>query len=424
MVLAAWLAVFVIGFGVGSGVFARLKDSNGSASIESVKGFDILDDASTTGPGVLAVVDGARVADPGTRAAVERLTAKLRGLPHVQTAVNAYGSADPRLRAKDGRASLIVLTVRKNDDDPMAMHRDVDRIRDAVKGQVPGARVRVGGELGVMRDEMVATQRDLFMGELIALPILLIALFFVFHGVRAALLPLAAALVTTAGALLPLLAVTHFTDVASYAVDVVILFGLALAVDYSLLIVNRFREERAAGADGRVALERTIASAGRTITFSALTVAAALAGLFAFRDPTFTSLALGGIATSLVALASGLTLVPALLAVWAGKIRPAERQIADDGFFGRLARRVQRRPWLGALGVTGIPLAAGIPVLPLNFGRGGPRPRTRWWRASRASRPTRSRSSPGCAPAIRACAPTQPGSGACRASPRSRWSRG
>ncbi|HVI37713.1 MAG TPA: MMPL family transporter, partial [Gaiellales bacterium] len=268
---------------------------------------------------------------------------------------------------------MIVLTVRKNDDDPMAMHRDVDRIRDAVKGQVPGARVRIGGDLGVMRDEMMATQRDLFMGELIALPILLIALFFVFHGVRAALLPLAAALVTTAGALLPLLAVTHFTDVASYAVDVVILFGLALAVDYSLLIVNRFREERATGADPLTSVEHTTESAGRTITYSALTVAAALSGLFAFNNPTFTSLALGGIPTVLVALLAGLTLVPALLAGWAGRIRPVERQTADDGFFGRLARRVQRRPALVAVGVAALLVAAAIPFLKANYGSGDPR---------------------------------------------------
>ena len=89
VVLVSWLAVFVVGFAVGGGVFARLKDSNGSSSIESVKGFNILDDASTAGPGVLAVVDGARVADPATRAAVERLTVRLRGLPHVQSALNA-----------------------------------------------------------------------------------------------------------------------------------------------------------------------------------------------------------------------------------------------------------------------------------------------------------------------------------------------
>ena len=90
----------------------------------------------------------------------------------------------------------------------MAMHRDVDRIRGTVKGQVPVATIRVGSDLGVMRHEMMATQQDLIMGELIALPILLVALLFVFHGVRAALLPLAGALVTTAGALLPLLAVS------------------------------------------------------------------------------------------------------------------------------------------------------------------------------------------------------------------------
>src|SRR3954469_13728132 len=372
-VLVSWLAVFVVGIVVGGGVFARLKESNGSSSIESVKGFNILDDAKSTVPGAIAVVDGAGVSAPATRAAVERLTAKLRALPHVQSAVNAYGSPDPRLRAKEGKASLIVLSVAKNEDDPMAMHRDVDRIRDAVKDQVPGASVRVGGDLGVMRDEMMATQEDLVMGELIALPILLVALFFVFHGVRAALLPLAGALVTTAGALLPLLAVSYVTDVASYAVDVVILFGLALAVDYSLLIVNRFREERVTGADPLTSVERTIASAGRTITYSALIVAAALSGLFAFDNPTFTSLALGGIPTVLVALLAGLTLVPALLAGWADKIRPVERQTADDGFFGRLARRVERRPVVVAVGVAALLVAAAIPFLKANYGSGDPR---------------------------------------------------
>src|SRR4051794_627038 len=372
-VLLSWLAVFVVGIVVGGGVFGRLKDSNGGSSTESVKGFNILDDAGTTGPSAIAVVDGARVADPRTRAAVQRLTANLRRLPDVRSVVNAYGSPDPRLRAKDGRASLIVVTVRKNDDDPMALHEDVDRIRDAVKGRVPAAAGRVGGELGVMRGGMAAPRCDLVKGELIALPILLVALFFVFHGVRPALLPLAGALVTTAGALLLLLGVSHLTDVASYALDVVILFGLALAVDYSLLIVNRFREERAAGAGAPVALERTVASAGRTITFSALTVAAALAGLFAFRDPTFTSLALGGISPSRVALAAGLPLVPALLAHWAGKIPPAERMVADDGFFGRLARRVQRHPWAVALGVSALLVAAAVPFLSAHFGSGDPR---------------------------------------------------
>src|SRR3954451_6195553 len=107
-VLLSWLVVFVVGSAVGGGVFARLKESNGSSSIESVKGFNILDDAKSAGPGAVAVVDGARVNDPATPAAVARVTARLRSLPHVQSVVNAYDSRDPRLRAKDGKASLIV----------------------------------------------------------------------------------------------------------------------------------------------------------------------------------------------------------------------------------------------------------------------------------------------------------------------------
>jgi RND superfamily putative drug exporter len=139
---------------------------------------------------------------------------------------------------------------------------------------------------------MAASQNDLFRGELIALAILLIALFFIFGGLRAALLPIFAALATTAGALL-LLGMTHLTDVASYAVDVIILFGLALAVDYSLLMVNRFREARAAGQGIVAAVARTEATAGRAVTL--------------------------------------LTLIPALLVMWGAKLKPARRPSPTTG---------------------------------------------------------------------------------------------
>jgi RND superfamily putative drug exporter len=161
--------------------------------------------------------------------------------------------------------------------------------------------------------------------------------------------------------------------VAQYSVDVITLFGLALAVDYSLLILKRFREARAAGADVPAAVEFTAATAGRTITFSALTVAAALSGLLAFGDPTFTSVAVGGISTVLVALAAAVTLLPALLASWGPKLKMAHRQEAEDGFFGRLARRVQRRPILAAAGVSALLLAAALPFLHVNYGLGDPR---------------------------------------------------
>jgi putative drug exporter of the RND superfamily len=371
-VLLAWMLLFIAGIAIGSQVFSHLKDSNGSSGAESVQGSDIMAKASDMGPTAVVLVKGPPVGAASTRAAVQALTSRLERLPLVTGAVNAYTSTDPRLRATDGRASLIVVSVRK-DAGMKPQMMAVDAMRSAALGAVPGARVQVGGGLGVSRDNMVGSQNDLFRGEAIAFPILLVALFFIFGGLRAALLPIFAALATSAGALILLMAMTHVTDVASYATDVIILFGLALAVDYSLLMVSRFREARADGADITGAVEHTAATAGRTVTFSALTVAASLAGLFAFGDPTFTSVAVGGIATVAVALAAALTLIPALLAAWGPKLEPARRLSVEDGFFGRLARRVQRQPWLAAAGVIALLLAAALPFLHANYGLSDPR---------------------------------------------------
>jgi RND superfamily putative drug exporter len=372
-VLAAWMLLFIVGITIGMTVFGRLHDSNGGAGTESVQGSNIMQQASSMGPTAVVLVKGPPVAAPGTRAAIEALTARLEKVPDVTGAVNAYsGPAGHALRSADGHASVIVVSVRKNI--PMMQQMTVvTALRSAARGAVPGATVQVGGDLGVNQDGMVASQSDLYRGEAIALPVLLLALFFIFRGWRAALLPLAAALATVSGALILLDGMTYATDVAQYSVDVITLFGLALAVDYSLLMLKRFREARAAGADVPAAVEFTAATAGRTVTFSALTVAAALSGLLAFGDPTFTSVAVAGISTVLVALASALTLIPALLAAWGPKLKMAHRQEAEDGFFGRLARRVQRRPILAAAGISALLLAAALPFLHVNYGLGDPR---------------------------------------------------
>ena len=373
LVLLAWAILFVVGIAVGSSVFSHLKDSNGAGSSESVQGAQLLDDASTTSVSLIAVVDGRPVDDPATRAAVVRASQSVSGLPHVVDVVNAYTASDPRLRATDSSASLIVITLDETTD-MATIKDDVAQVRKTLDGAVPGATVKVGGQLAAMSDQNDATQKDLVKGEAIALPILLLALFLVFRGWRSALMPVLGALVTVAGALLILLAVTKVIDVGGYAIDVVALFGIALAVDYSLLIVSRFREERGADPEGELAeaVTRTVGTAGRTISFSAMIVIASLAGLFAFGDPTFTSLAIGGIATVLVALAAGLTLVPALLSSWGRKITPAAPS-SDDGFFGRLARRVQRHPVIVAVATTAILLAAALPFLSAHYSNGDPR---------------------------------------------------
>jgi RND superfamily putative drug exporter len=371
--MIAWALLFVVGILLGSRVFGYLKDSNGGSGTESVQGFNLLKDARTSGDSMIVLVDGAKVSEPNTRTAVLAAKQKLSTVKDVTGVVTAYDQSDTRLRSIDGQASVMLVSLRDVSD--MAMHQQVDDVRAALKGAVPGATVQVGGDAAASRDGMTAMSRDLLMGEVIALPVLLLGLVWVFRGVRVALIPLASALVTVAGALLLLLGMTQLMDVGNYAVDVVILFGIALAVDYSLLMSNRFREERAAHQDAPVEVlaARTTAAAGRTITFSALTVIAALAGFFAFGNPTFTSLAVGGIATVLIALIAGLTLTPALLASNAKHLGTGTRAQADDGFFGRLARRVQRRPLIVAVLTAGLLVAAAIPFLHGNFGNGDPR---------------------------------------------------
>jgi RND superfamily putative drug exporter len=369
LILCMWLFLVLAGAVMGSGVFSHLKESNGVSSAESVHGAKVLHDGSEQGPGLLVVVSHTRVQDPTVRAAVQTLARRIERQPYVHDVSTAYDAPHAGLASKDGSTAVLAVHTRLSSD-MTAVHMQVDAVRGIVHGAVPGASVRVGGELAVQRDEMASSESDLIRGEIIALPILLLALLFVFRGWRSALLPLAGALATVAGALLLLRAATNLVDIAGYAVDVVVLFGLALSVDYSLLIVSRFREERAAGSTVAQSVERAVQRAGRTIVFSALTVIAAMSGLFAFGDPTFTSLAVGGVATVLVALATALTLVPALMAVWGPKIKPRQTQDTSDGLFGRLARRVQRRPVLIAIGATALLLTAAVPFLSVRFSNG------------------------------------------------------
>ena len=164
-VLAAWMGLFIAGVTIGMMVFGRLHDSNGGAGTESVQGSTIMQQASSMGPTAVVLVKGPPVAAPGIRAAVEALTARLEKVPDVTGAVNAYtGPASRALRSPDGRASVIVVSVRKNTSH-MSQMMVVTALRAAARGAVPGATVQVGGDLAVSRDGMLALQDDLYRGE-------------------------------------------------------------------------------------------------------------------------------------------------------------------------------------------------------------------------------------------------------------------
>ena len=371
LVVGCWSLVVVAGITVGGQVFGHLHDASGSASAESVRAMKILDSERTRRTDLLVVVSGrtssGRPAAP-SRPLVDGLAHRLRQVPfvtHVDSS-QQMGAAG----AMPASTQVLSLETRPTGD-MMRKVNEVDTIRELAKSSVPDARVEVGGDLAVMRDQMATSEHDLVAGEVISLPLLLIALFFVFRGWRPALLPLGAAVATVTGALLALLAATRFVDVAGYAVDVAVLFGLALAVDYSLLMVSRFREQRASGRSVDDAVAGSVATSGRTIVFSALTVTVALAGLFLFGNPTFTSLAIGGIATVLVALAAGLTLTPALTAIWGSKIALPSVPVGETtGFFWHLARLVQRRPAVTAVLTSALLAAMALPFLGAHFSSG------------------------------------------------------
>ncbi|MEP6852961.1 MAG: MMPL family transporter [bacterium] len=177
---------------------------------------------------------------------------------------------------------------------------------------------------------------DLARAELISMPILLVVLLIIFGGLVAAALPLAIALVGVAATLLALTVVSTITDVSVYAVNIVTMLGIGLAVDYALLIVSRLREERRRSGELDQALTRTFATAGRTVAFSGITVAVSLAGLLVFPDTFLRSMGAAGLAVVLLDLLAAVTLLPALLTLDGHRVRAGSAPRPDGGWLGRL----------------------------------------------------------------------------------------
>jgi putative drug exporter of the RND superfamily len=355
-VALAWVLVLGVGIGVGGEVFGRLGTGSGLRDdAESVVVADLLGRVAGGGSEITGLVDGRPAADPAFQAEIAAAVDDLEATPGVGRVTSPWvdGREVPGLVAADGGAVLVRVELEAG---LWGRHyqQAVERVGERLAA-VDAPRVLVGGEERAQEEFQERAQEDLERGETLALPVMLVLLFLVFRGVVAAVTPLLVAIVAVAGALLILLGVSEVADISAYSVNVVTMLGLGLAVDYSLLVTSRFREERAAGLDLPGAIERTLATAGRTVAFSGLTVAAALGGLLAFAEPFLRSLAWGGIGVVLVAMVAAITLVPALLGLWGGRIKPSrlrgsgglkpsppEGQPSDHGVFYRLSRLVQR----------------------------------------------------------------------------------
>lgn len=241
---------------------------------------------------------------------------------------------------------------------------------DGIQTDVAG----VQAVAGALQDGMDA---DLVRAELIALPLVFLLLIVVFGGVVAAFMPVAVGVLTILGSLGALHLLSLVTPVNSFAQNVVTLIGLGLAIDYGLFVVSRFREEMAEGYPPDAAVRRAVATAGRTVVFSAVMVGVTLSGLLIFPQAFLKSVAYGAIAAVILAAALSVTLLPAVLMLLGHRIdmlgikrlqRHRSREQVENGLFGRIADFSMKRPVAVAIPVVVVLVALIIPFSGVKFG--------------------------------------------------------
>jgi uncharacterized membrane protein YdfJ with MMPL/SSD domain len=382
--------IFLVGAGVyGPLVFGALQSGGGFSAPASQSATADNLAAATVGRDTADVVvlyrmHGVPVSDPRFKAAV---TASLDALPAADvTAERTYWSThSPAMVSADGTSTYAVLSLAGSTT--KARQNVYDSIKD--KLTPPGLTALVSGQVPTNEAINKEVTADISKAEGFSLPVLLILLVFIFGSLAAASLPLLIGAMGILGAFTVLHVLTLFTDVAAYALNITTILGLGLAIDYGLFIVMRFRSELAAQQEGQAgpaspeatskALARTMATAGRTVAVSGLTVTLALSGMILFPETFLRSMGLGGVATVLVDMVLALTVLPALLGLMGHRVnslsvtplllrlhlvRPARsRQLRPgNGFWGSVGNRVTRRPAIYALVIV-----IGLIVLALPF---------------------------------------------------------
>jgi RND superfamily putative drug exporter len=371
VVLTAAAFAVAVGGVTGESLFQRLHSGAPTAPSESTTGSDILAEHSDSTDNLTLQVRGATLTDPAALATATSATQALATVPGV-TAVTSplllpQGLANPAAAAflrggtvsGGGFVTVAAFGPDLSSAQRATAHTAAEQQFALITSAFPGATSDVGGVRPLVDAITGQIEIDLRQGEGIALPLSFIVMVFVFGGFVAAGMPIIGSLVAIGGGLASLFGFSHLIELDASVVNVVTLLGLGLSIDYGLLTVSRFREELGAIAaadtghrrhtftheDVVTATSRTVSTAGRTVLFSALTVAIALSGLMIFEAEIVRAIGAAGVSIVLVALVVDLTLLPALCAVGAKRLVPRRREVGPDrGVFSALARFVQARP--------------------------------------------------------------------------------
>jgi RND superfamily putative drug exporter len=368
-------AVALIGASIlGVGAFGKLKNGGfDDPSAQSTQAQQLIDAhfGGQTNVVLLVRARSGTVDDPAAAAAGAAITQKLASEPDVTGVVSYFGTNAPALRSTDGTQALVLGHL--NGTDAQIIARS-DEVIAATGGDTGPVSVLTGGVVGINHDVNHQVTRSLAIAEAIAVPLTMVLLVFAFGSVVSALLPLAIGGLAILGTFAELYLLGSVTDVSIFAINLTTALGLGLGIDYALFLVSRFREQLAAGHAVPEAVARTVATAGRTVIFTAVAVMAALAALLVFPLYFLRSFGYAGIGVVAIAALGALVVLPALLAVLGQRVNalrlPWSRAVtgAASPWWGRLAARVMRRPALFALPVIALLLLAASPLLGVHFG--------------------------------------------------------
>ena len=398
-VLLAVGAYLVAALGVGGqSLFDRLELGEPAVAGEALEGRELIAENDPTGSSIQALWEDVDPASPEFLAAAAAANADLMAIPGVEQVLDPT-TIGPAAVSTDGDSALVTVVL-----DPALADAEREQAQQAVEDRleqlpqdVPGSTVAVTSIEQLVETITGQVEADLKKGEGLSLPMTLLVMVLIFGGFAAAGVPLAGAIASIAGGLISLLAFTYVIDLDITVVNVVTVLGLGLCIDYSLLIVSRYREQMhdlhdlsVPGAHREVphevrerAMAITMATAGRTVLFSGVTVAIAVAGLLFIDMTIIQSVGAGAVSVVVIAVVVATTFVPALLVLstkhvaGAGMLSkaPGFRRFAgafdhspsDDGWFARWATKVQRHAWLAFLSVTALLILLSLPAWRMNL---------------------------------------------------------
>jgi uncharacterized membrane protein YdfJ with MMPL/SSD domain len=373
VVIAAVVGAVIAG-ALGAGVASRLDPYGADdPATQSVQADNRLDDAGFQDLGVIVLLTNADVNSAATKHRVESLASIIAKDPAAGRITDYYDTGSSAFVSRDGTSTYLAVALRPTDD--KARQDAAQRIADRLDGM---SNVSLGGPAVAQEQVNKQVEADLRHAELLAFPLLFLLSLLFFRSLVAALLPPLIGGLAIVGTFLMLRVASDLTSVSIFALNLVTGLGLGLAIDYSLFMVSRYREEIARSGPGAEAMRRTMATSGRTVLFSSLTVAAALASLLIFPQRFLYSMGIGGSLVALIAAALALVVLPAVLALLGSRVnslgprflqRRAEREArpAESGFWYRLSRFVMRRPAPIAVASAAFLIALGIPFLGIKF---------------------------------------------------------